>query len=175
MTLKQINPADINGKLIDMIGNQWMLVTSGTIDSFNMMTASWGFLGYIWGFPAAMCVIRPTRYTKEWLDKTHSYTLTFFPDKYKKALSVLGSKSGRDMDKMHESGLTPVPLPTGDVGYEEATLTIVCRVAYEQNMTQASFLDKSVMPRWYPKGPSDLHTMYIGQIIAAYHKPKALF
>lgn len=87
----------------------------------------------------------------------------------------MAARAAGTMDKMHESGLTPIPLPTGDVGYEEASLTIVCRVAYEQNMTQASFLDKSVMPRWYPKGPSDLHTMYIGQIIAAYHKPKALF
>ena len=54
MTLKQINPSDLDDKLIDMIGKQWMLGTSGNIDSFNMMTASWGFLGYIWGYPAAM-------------------------------------------------------------------------------------------------------------------------
>ncbi len=175
MTLKQINASDIDGKLIDMIGNQWMLITSGNIDSFNMMTASWGFLGYIWGYPAAMCVVRPTRYTKEWLDKTHSYTLTFFPDKYKKILAELGSKSGRNMDKMHDSGLTPIQLPTGDVSYQEATLTIVCRVAYSQAMTQSSFIDKTIMPKWYPIGPSDLHTMYIGQIMAVYQKPKTLF
>lgn len=175
MTLKQINPTEIDEKFIDLIGNKWMLVTSGTLDSFNMMTASWGFAGYIWGFPAAMCVVRPTRYTKEWIDKTHSYTLTFFPDKYKKTLQTLGTKSGREMDKMHDSGLTPIQLPTGDVGYEEAVLTLVCRVAYEQNMTQSSFLDKTIMPRWYPKGSSDLHTMYIGQITAAYIRNKSIF
>lgn len=174
MTLQQINPADLEGKFMDMIGNQWMLVTSGNLESFNMMTASWGFLGYIWGYPAAICVVRPTRYTKEWLDRTHSYTLTFFPEKYKKVLSVLGSKSGRDMDKIHNSGLTPMVLPTGDVGYQEASLAIVCRVAYSQDMEQASFIDKTVMPRWYPKGASDLHTMYVGQIVAAYHNPKSL-
>ena len=174
MTLKQINPTDVDGKLIDMIGTKWVLVTSGTIDSFNMMTASWGFAGFIWGFPAALCVIRPTRYTKKWIDETHTYTLTFFPEKYKKQLSLLGSKSGREMDKMHDSGLTPIPLPTGDVGYEEATLTLVCRVAYAQNMDESDFFDKSVMPRWYPKGASDLHTMYIGQIVAAYTHSKSL-
>ncbi|MCM1005133.1 MAG: flavin reductase [Prevotella sp.] len=175
MTLKQLNPVEIDGKLIEMIGNQWMLVTSGNIDSFNMMTASWGFMGYIWGFPAAMCVVRPTRYTKEWLDKTHSYTLTFFPEKYKSILQNLGTKSGRDMDKMHKSGLTPIQLPTGDVGYEEATLTLVCRVAYEQDMTEAAFLDKTIMPRWYTKGATDLHTMYIGQITAAFQKHNSMF
>lgn len=175
MTLKQLNPSELDGKIIDMIGNRWMLITSGNIDSFNMMTASWGFLGYIWGFPAAACVVRPTRFTKEWLDRTNSYTLTFFPDKYKKVLQTLGTLSGREMDKMHESGLTPIQLPTGDVGYEEATLTLVCRVAYKQDMTETSFIDTTVMPRWYPKGPSDLHTMYIGQITGLFQKPKGLF
>ena len=84
MTLKQIDPTKIDDKFIDMIGNEWMLITSGNMDSFNMMTASWGFLGYMWGLPAATCFLRPTRYTKEWVDRTHSFTISFFPDKYKK-------------------------------------------------------------------------------------------
>lgn len=168
MALKQISPLEIDGKLINMIGNEWMLITSGNIDSFNMMTASWGFVGDIWGFPAAAVVIRPTRYTKEWVDKTLSYTLTFFPEKYRKILSELGTKSGRDMDKMHQSGLHPITLPTGDITYEEASLTLVCRVVYNQEMKQSCFVDKAIMPKWYPKGPDDLHTLYIGEITAAY-------
>lgn len=175
MTLKQIDPQKIDDKFIDMIGNEWMLVTSGNMESFNMMTASWGFLGFIWGLPAATCLIRPSRYTKEWVDKTHSFTLSFFPDKYKKALSVLGSKSGRDMDKMKDSGLTPIALPTGDVTYKEATLTLVCRVMYRQALDEKGFIDPTIMPKWYPLGPTDLHTMYIGQIQAAYQRPTGLF
>ena len=173
MTLKQIDPTKIDDKFIDMIGNEWMLITSGNMDSFNMMTASWGFLGYMWGLPAATCFLRPTRYTKEWVDRTHSFTISFFPDKYKKILTTLGSKSGREIDKMHESGLTPIQLPTGDVTYKEATLTLVCRVMYHQTLDAKGFIDTTVMPKWYPLGATDLHTMYIGQIQAAYQIGRA--
>lgn len=175
MTLKQIDPAKLDGKFIDMIGNDWMLITSGTMDSFNMMTASWGFLGFMWGLPAATCFVRPSRYTKEWIDKTHSLTLSFFPDKYKKVLSELGSKSGRDMDKMKNSGLTPIALPTGDVTYKEATLTLVCRVMYRQQLVEKDFIDPTVMPKWYPNGSTDLHYMYITQIQAVFQRPSGLF
>lgn len=175
MSLKQINPSDIDGKVIDMIGNQWMLVTSGNMQSFNMMTASWGYLGFMWGFPSAVCFLRPTRYTKEWIDRTHTFILSFFPDKYRKALSKLGTESGRDMDKMRKSGLTPMQLPTGDVGYEEASLTIVCHVAFAQDLKEDGFIDKSIMPKWYPKGATDLHTMYVGQIVAAFRHTNSLF
>lgn len=173
MTLKQIDPMKIDANFIEAIGKDWMLVTSGNQQSFNMMTASWGFAGFIWGLPATAIVIRPTRYTKEWIDRCHTYTLAFFPEKYKKQLSVLGSKSGRDMNKMTESGLTPISLPTGDMTYEEATLTIVCRVMFSQAFNEESFLDTSILPKWYPLGPGDLHTMYIGEIQAVYQKPKS--
>lgn len=175
MTLKQIDPTKIDGNFIKMIGQDWMLVTSGNQESFNMMTASWGFAGYLWGMPATAIFVRPTRFTKEFIDRTHSYTLTFFPEKYKKILTDLGSRSGHDMDKMKASGLTPIQLPTGDMSFQEATLTIVCRVVYASPLQEAGILDPSIMPKWYPKGPEDLHTMYIGQITAAYTSRTGLF
>lgn len=170
MVLKQIAPEKIDLNFIESIGKDWMLVTSGNQQSFNMMTASWGFAGYIWGLPATAIVIRPSRYTKEFIDKGHTYTLSFFPDKYKKILSVLGSKSGRDMDKMAKSGLTPMQLPTGDMSYEEASLTIACRVMFAQPLKESGFIDPTLMPKWYPLGADDLHTLYIGEIQAVYEK-----
>lgn len=172
MVLKEITPDKIDLNFIEAIGKDWMLVTSGNQQSFNMMTASWGFAGYMWGLPATAIVIRPSRYTKEFIDKTNTYTLSFFPDKYKKILSTLGSKSGRDINKMTDSGLTPIQLPTGDMGYEEATLTIACRVMYAQPLTSKGFIDQTLMPKWYPLGASDLHTLYIGEIQAVYQKGK---
>lgn len=172
MVLKQITPEKLDLNMIEAIGKDWMLVTSGNQQSFNMMTASWGFAGYMWGLPATAIVIRPSRYTKEFIDKTHTYTLSFFPDKYKNILSKLGSKSGRDMNKMSDSGLTPIQLPTGDMSYEEATITIACRVMYAQPLSEKGFIDTTLMPKWYPLGASDLHTLYIGEIQAIYQKGK---
>lgn len=173
MVLKQITPEKLDLNIIEAIGKDWMLVTSGNQQSFNMMTASWGFAGYMWGLPSTAIVIRPTRYTKTFIDKTHTYTLSFFPDKYKGILSKLGSESGRDINKMTESGLTPIQLPTGDMGYEEATYTIVCRVMYAQPLVESGFLDPTLMPKWYPLGDKDLHTLYIGEIQAIYEKGKS--
>lgn len=175
MTLKQIDPTKIDDNFIKMIGQDWMLITSGGPDNFNMMTASWGFAGFIWGMPSAAIFIRPSRYTKEFVDKTHAFTISFFPEKYKKILTELGTKSGHEMDKMTKSGLTPIQLPTGDMTFKEATLTLACHVTYKQPLTAAGFLDQSLMPKWYPKGEGDLHTMYIGQILAAYLQKNGLF
>jgi len=175
MTLKQIDPTRIDDNFIRMIGNDWMLVTSGTPDSFNMMTASWGFAGFIWGLPATAVFVRPTRYTKKFIDRSHAYTLTFFPEKYKKILTTLGTKSGRDINKMTDSGLTPIQLPTGDMSFQEAELTIVCHVMYEAPLREGAFIDSSLMPKWYPLGAGDLHTMYVGQIIAAYSHKSGIF
>ncbi len=175
MTLKQIDANKIDGNFIKMIGQDWMLITSGTPESFNMMTASWGFAGFMWGLPATSVFVRPSRYTKEFIDRTHSYTLSFFPDKYKKILTELGTKSGTEMNKMTDSGLTPIQLPTGDMTFQEATLTIVCHVMYKLPLEEQGFVDNSIMPKWYPKGPTDLHTQYIGQIVAAYVQKTGIF
>lgn len=175
MTLKQIDPTNIDDNFIKMIGQEWMLVTAGTPESFNMMTASWGFAGYIWGLPATSIFIRPTRYTKEFVERSNAYTLSFFPEKYKKVLTELGTKSGREMNKMTESGLTPIQLPTGDMTFREASLTLVCHVMYKAPLVENGFVDTTVLPKWYPKGVTDLHTMYVGQIVAAYVQKTGLF
>ena len=71
------------------------------------MTISWGGLGTIWNKPVATVYVRNTRYTHEFMDNNEYFTVSFYPEECKSVLGVLGSKSGRDMDKMKETGLTP--------------------------------------------------------------------
>ena len=80
------------------------------------------------------------------------------------ALNKMGSKSGRDMDKMHESGLTPV-FVEGQPTFEEAELVLICR---KRGVTDIAPDDmtQEVQDKWY--GDHDYHTMYIGEIVAAY-------
>ena len=89
------------------IGKEWFLVTAGDESGWNTMTASWGFAGVMWGKNTFTTVIRPQRYTKEFIDKAEYFTISFFKEEYKKALSFCGSHSGRDCDKAKETGLTP--------------------------------------------------------------------
>ena len=103
-----------------------MLISAGTEDKWNTMTASWGAVGVMWGKPSATCYIRKSRFTKEFVDAGEYFTLTVLKDGNRQALNTLGSKSGRDMDKMHESGLTPV-FVEGQPTFEEAELVLICR------------------------------------------------
>ena len=96
---EKVDPKTLDLNVFSAIGEQWMLITAGDRDNCNTMTASWGGLGVIWGAPAATAYIRPQRYTKEFVDNSDYFTLSFFPEAYRKELALCGSKSGRDVDK----------------------------------------------------------------------------
>ena len=162
---QRIDPKNIKDNVFSLIGDQWMLVTAGTEEKCNTMTASWGGLGVLWGAPAATCYIRPQRYTKEFLDREEYFTLTFFDEEYRKALALCGSKSGRDVDKIKECGFTVRTADCGAPYFEQARLVLVCRKRFVQEM-DPDRIPQDVKEKWYPD--QDYHTMYIGEIVEAY-------
>lgn len=162
----EIKPDKMQGNIFDMIGRQWMLVTAGNVDNFNTMTASWGGAGILWGKPVAFSFIRPQRYTFQFLQKYDSYTLSFFNESYREALNICGSRSGRDTDKVKETGLTPAY--SGDAVYfDEAETVFICRKLYSQDLTIDGFNDKEIA-RTY-KG-DDFHRVFVGEIEKALTK-----
>ena len=165
--LRNIDPKQIAGNPFAMIGDQWMLITAGTGEACNTMTASWGGLGVLWNAPVATCYVRPQRYTKEFLDREEYFTLTFFGEAYRKALSVCGSKSGRDVDKVKECGFTVKTAECGAPYFEEAELVIVCRKRFAQDFDPAN-IPGDVKEKQYPN--EDYHTMYIGEIVEVLSK-----
>ena len=87
-----------------------MLVAAGDKEKFNMMTASWGSMGYLWNKPVVMVFVRPQRYTFEFTERKDEFTLSFFDEKYRHALDVCGSVSGRDVNKVQENGESSLTL-----------------------------------------------------------------
>lgn len=151
--------------VFELIGKEWMLVTAGTVEKHNTMTASWGGLGYLWNKPVAFVFVRPERYTHEFLEQESLMTLSFYGETYRKALQICGTKSGRDTDKEHEAGLTPVATEAGSVTFAEARLTLVCRRLFQTEMQKTEFLDNKVFDRWYNDQPGgSLHTIYVVEI-----------
>jgi flavin reductase (DIM6/NTAB) family NADH-FMN oxidoreductase RutF len=144
-----------------------MLITAGDKDHFNTMTAAWGGLGFLWKKPAATIFIRPQRYTYEFVEKYEDFTLSFFDKKYLDVLKICGTKSGRDIDKMKETGLNPLFTAAGNVYFEEASLVIECRKVYFDDIDPERFLDPS-LNKLYPVG--DYHRMYIGFITSCWIK-----
>lgn len=159
-TFKEIDPKAITDNPFTLIGSDWMLITAGTPDRFNTMTASWGGLGVLWKKQVAFCFIRPTRYTYEFIERSEHFTLSFFSRRYRSALNLCGTKSGRDVDKAAETGLTPA-FGDGTVYFTQARLVLECRKLYFQDFSPARFLDSSI-EELYPQ--KDYHRMYVGEI-----------
>lgn len=158
----EITSKEIRENIFEMIGSKWMLVSAKKSDGkVNAMTASWGGMGVMWGKDVAFVVIRPQRYTKEFVDEAESFSLTFFDSSYKKMLGYMGSVSGRDEDKMAKSGLTVLD-DKGVPYYEECETAIICKKLFNQELTQDSFLFEDTINKWYPD--KDYHTLYIGEI-----------
>ncbi len=164
--LKPIAVEDLKQNVFSLIGKQWMLITAGTPEKCNPMTASWGGLGVLWNEPAATCYVRPQRYTLELMEEQDYYTLCFFGEEYRKALALCGSKSGRDVDKVKECGFTVLAGEGNAPYFAEAELVLVCRKQYWQDMEPANILDKEADAKWYPE--KDYHRIYVGKIVEAY-------
>ena len=147
------------------IGDDWMLITAGSGEKCNTMTASWGGVGVLWGKNVATAYIRPQRYTKEFVDREEYFTLSFYGEEHRKALALCGSRSGREIDKVKECGFTVAHAACGAPYFEEAKLVLVCRKLYADAIKPELFLDRECDTRWYPD--KDYHTFYIGEIVEA--------
>lgn len=162
MSFHEINPKELAITPFSLIGDEWMLVTAGNQEHYNTMTASWGGVGVMWGKNVAYSVIRPQRYTFEFMEQNDFYTLSFYDAAYKPALSLCGSKSGRDVDKAKETGLVPA-FDQQAPYFEQAKLVLICRKLYAQNLDPACFIDRECDTKWYPS--KDYHKQYIGEIV----------
>lgn len=160
-TFTQISPVEIKDNVFKAVGKDWMLITAGDDKGFNTMTASWGGLGVLWNKSVAFTFIRKQRYTYEFTENKDLFTLCFFDEDYRNALSICGSKSGRDIDKVKETGLTPVHID-GTTYFDEARLVLVCKKQYFQDIDPKNFLNADIEKNYPAK---DYHRMYIGEIV----------
>lgn len=161
MEWKEVKPEELEMNPFSAIGKEWMLVTAGTPEHCNTMTASWGGVGVMWGKPSVTAYIRQTRYTKEFLDQEGYFTVSFFDEHYREALNLCGTVSGRDRDKIKEAGLTPIGIDE-TVAFQEANIVFVCKKQYHQFMSPEGFDVKENDEKWY--ADRNYHTMYIGSI-----------
>ena len=159
---KEISPLELDGNAFKLIGKDWMLITAGNLDSFNTMTASWGGMGEFWNRRVVFTFVRPQRHTFKFIEREEYFTLCFFGEEYRKALSYCGSHSGRDVNKAKETGLTPAISQQGSVYFEEAWLVLECRKAYYQDIDPEKML---YIPPDEIYALKDYHRMYIGEIV----------
>ena len=85
-----------------------------------------GAMGVMWGKNAVTVYIRPQRYTKEFVDREETFTISVLGEDYRKALNYCGTVSGKGIDKITEAGLTPY-FVDGTAGIQEADMIMVCK------------------------------------------------
>lgn len=125
---KQISPEDIHDNVFTLVGKDFFVITAGRKDHYNSMIGSGGGFGMLFKKPTTWCLLRADRYTLEMIEKEQAYTLSYFPSEYKEQMLFLGSKSGRNNEKMKEVELTSIQTPSGNISFEEARLIFECRL-----------------------------------------------
>ncbi len=146
----------------DLIGKEKLLLTAGSAENHNTMTASWGTMGILWNKKVVSVVIRPQRHTYGFFEKEPYFTVSVLKPGYDDAYRICGTKSGRDCDKIALAGLTPYVRDQA-ITFEEARLAILCKKIYIQDLDPAGFLDPEI-ERHYPI--RDYHRLYCGEILS---------
>jgi len=158
---KEIKPELIKKNPFQAIGKEWMLIAAGNKDKKNAMTASWGGLGVMFGKNVAFIVVRPQRYTKEFIDNEDTFSLSFLDKKYRNILNYFGTVSGREEDKIAKSGLTVSYYDTTPY-FNEANMVLICKKLCAQPFDSDSMIYENIKSTWYPQ--QDYHTLYIAEI-----------
>ncbi len=161
MNFKEIKPEKITENPFDLINNQWMLISTGQKKIYNMMTASWGGMGVVWNKKVCYIYVRPSRYTYEFLEENKNFSLNFFSNEKKDILNLCGTKSGRIIDKMNISGLSPIE-DKNSIYFNEAKMVFICKIIAYHDILSVQLLEPEIEKN-YPKG--DYHRMYTGEII----------
>jgi flavin reductase (DIM6/NTAB) family NADH-FMN oxidoreductase RutF len=160
----RVRADELNENAIKLIGTDWMLITAGTIDNMNTMTASWGGLGMLWNRHVAFIFIRPQRYTYQFVEREDYFTCSFYDERFRSMLNFCGTYSGRDCNKPLEVGISPIKVGHS-IAFSEARLIIECKKIYYQDINRENFL-ADFINKHYPE--SDYHRMFIGEITSAW-------
>lgn len=161
MSFKKINIRELRKSAVEMLADDWALVTAGDKEKWNTMTVSWGGVGELWGKDVVFIFIRPQRYTREFVESSDLFTVSFFDGEFKKELGYCGRMSGRDVDKSAETGLTP-EFDNGAVYISQADTVIICKKIAFQDFNPEGFLDKDIEKNY---ADNDYHRVYVGEII----------
>lgn len=156
----------LNIEAFSQFDKKWALVTAGTLEHYNTMTISWGGLGTLWSKPVATVYVKPIRHTWNFLNENDMFTVSFFPDAYRKDLAILGTKSGRDGDKVALTSLTPAHCDAS-VMFEQAEVTLLCRKIYWQDLNRDAMIDDVVHTYYETEAP---HRMFIGEVVRVIKK-----
>lgn len=169
MKLRSVDPKTLKPEVYQVFGTQYALLTAGDRSGCNTMTIGWCQMGRLWNQPVCTVYVRPERYTYEFTEKHDYFTVSVLPLEAKQTMAFCGSKSGRDVDKIKECGLTLCYGKEDAPFFDEAELVLVCKKLYMQDLDPAGVLEEErILPFYGENG--GWHRMYVGRVEEAYLK-----
>jgi flavin reductase (DIM6/NTAB) family NADH-FMN oxidoreductase RutF len=130
----------------------------------NVMTIGWATVGVVWGLPVFVTLVRPSRYTFEFIEASGVFSVNVPTEEMKRYVAMCGTKSGRDVDK-----LAGVPTSMGHevpvITLDECPLVYECKVVHTNDIVPEK-LAPEVSSRSYPRG--DFHRLYYGEILGTH-------
>jgi len=171
---EQISPEEICDDVFTLAGKVFPVIAAGKGDHYNSMTGSGGGFGVLFRKPITWCILRKDRYTLELIQKEQKYTMSYFPEEYRKQILFLGSKSGRDSEKMKEVELTSIQTPFGNVSFEEAQLIIECKLVQITTPDPDDFYSQEAIEYISEvyKDPNEVRKYVFGEITHVWMKKK---
>lgn len=161
--MKKIDLRSLTAEPFNFFDREWPLLTVADGEGCNPMTVSWGQVGTLWNRSVCTLFVRPQRYTYGLLEREECFTVSFLDSSYKKELTLCGTKSGRDIDKLAACGFTAARADCGAPYIAQAKRVLVCRKLYEQDLEKNCFLDPTIAEQCYARG--DFSRVFIAEVI----------
>jgi flavin reductase (DIM6/NTAB) family NADH-FMN oxidoreductase RutF len=158
------DPLSVCEKALRTIRDGAFLTVKAGAD-LNVMTIGWALIGVMWSRNVLAVAVRNSRHTYGIINRGADFTVSVPTRPVKDALSLCGTKSGRDTDKLKASGLaiagafkviSPIIKIPG-VHFE-------CVIVHKTPMDPA--LAGGTLAPLYPH--NDYHTIYYGEIAQCY-------
>lgn len=162
--MKKVHYMAVAEKVMEQIREgAFLTVTDGT--RLNTMAIGWGMVGFVWRKPVFMVAVRDSRHTYTLLEKAADFTVSMPGGDMKNEVMFCGTKSGRDVDKFEALNLkTKTAETVASPLIDTPGIHFECKIIFKSPMDPA-FLDGS-LKNLYPQ--KDYHTLYFGEILAAY-------
>jgi len=132
----------------------------------NVMTIGWSTVGIIWSKPIFVVLVRPSRFTYEFIEDSGAFSVNVPTEEMRKWVGVCGTRSGRDLDKFAAYDMAITKGQTVDaVTIDDCPMVYECKVVHYNDLIPAN-LDRQIELGSY--GGSDYHRLYYGEILGAY-------
>jgi flavin reductase (DIM6/NTAB) family NADH-FMN oxidoreductase RutF len=154
---------------MDMLGRGGLLLAaSKKSGQTNAMTIGWGTVGIIWRKKIFVVLVRPSRYTYQFIEESGTFTVNVPTPEMREFVAFCGSKSGRDVDKFAAFKMTTSPAQRVEgVTLDACPLVYECKVVHHNDVIPAH-LATEIISTAYANG--DFHRLYYGEIMGAFAK-----